>query len=142
MIALDTNILVYAHRSGAAQHRAAKGALETASRHEWGWGIALPSVGEFWRVVTHPQSSGGPSSPALAGSFLDAMYRAGAQVLIPGAGFASTLAATAIALDVSGSRIFDLQIALIARNAGADVIWTHDQRFFTVPGLEVEDPLT
>lgn len=44
-------------------------------------------------------------------------------------------------LGVRGARIFDLQIALIARDNGARELWTHDAGFVTVPGLRVWDPL-
>jgi predicted nucleic acid-binding protein len=43
-----------------------------------------------------------------------------------------------IALD---TQIFDLQIAVIAQEAGAREIWTHDQGFLSLPGLRVVDPL-
>jgi predicted nucleic acid-binding protein len=56
-------------------------------------------------------------------------------------GFAERLAGTAARLNISGPRIFDLQIALLAYEHQARVIWTHDSHFQTVPGLRVEDPL-
>jgi predicted nucleic acid-binding protein len=47
VIAVDTNLLVYAHRSSLPEHRRARRALEQASRDPRGWGIALASVAEF-----------------------------------------------------------------------------------------------
>jgi len=44
-------------------------------------------------------------------------------------------------LQVAGSRIYDLQIALIAFENGATEIWTHDRNFTRIPGLHVHDPL-
>jgi len=40
VIALDTNLLVYAHRTGTAEHHAAARALERASHAPGGWGWA------------------------------------------------------------------------------------------------------
>ena len=70
MIAIDTNLLVYAHRRGLAEHRAAQRAIQRASDDARGWGISVQSIAEFWSVVTHPSSIGGPSSLDGARAFL------------------------------------------------------------------------
>jgi hypothetical protein len=141
MIAIDTDLLVYAHRAGTAQHRAARRAIERASREPRGWGIAAPCVAEFWAVVTHPAARGGPSSAAQAAGFLRALWRAGGHAWEPGPGFASRLVRMAGEVGVRGVRIFDLQVALTALDNGAREIWTHDRQFVPVPGLRVRDPL-
>ena len=58
MIALDTNLLVYAHRSAVAEHRSARQAIVRARTSSGGWGFSLPVVGEFWSVVTHLTAAG------------------------------------------------------------------------------------
>jgi predicted nucleic acid-binding protein len=63
-------------------------------------------------------------------------------VLLPAAHFAERLLSWAVRLNVSGRRIYDLQIALTALDNGAEEIWTHDRQFVTVPGLLVRDPLS
>ena len=63
MIALDTNLLVYAHRSAVAEHRSARQAIVRARTSSGGWGFSLPFVGEFWSVVTHPTAAAGPRLP-------------------------------------------------------------------------------
>ncbi len=141
MIALDTNILVYAHRSGVAEHRAAKRAIEEASESADGWGIPLPFVAEFWAVVTHPTAAGRPSRPGEAERFLNNLVAAGAKILYPRNSAMRRLCELAIQLDVRGARIFDLQIGLTCKEAGATAIWTHDRNFLAVPGLVVSDPL-
>lgn len=141
MIALDTNLLVYAHRAATREHRAARGAIERAAVSD-AWGFAAPVVGEFWAVVTHPAASGRPSTPHEALRFLSALVRAGATVWTPGAGFGVRLAQLAADLGVSGNRVFDLQIALCAFEGGARELWSHDARFVTVPGLRLVAPLT
>lgn len=137
MIALDTNLLVYAHRAGVAQHRPARSAVTRASRSPGGWGFSLPVVVEFWSVVTHPAASGRPSTPEEAFRYLAALETAGAEVWAPGAGFAARLARLATELSVAGPRIFDLQIGLMAFEGGATELWTADRRFVAVPGLAV-----
>jgi uncharacterized protein len=140
MIALDTNLLVYAHRAGVPEHRRAQRAIERASRDAEGWGFSLPVVAEFWSVVTHPALFSRRSTPGEAGRFLKALVEAGAAVWPPGPGLAARLLQLAADLDVAGPRIFDLQIALIAFEGGATSVWTADRRFVSVPGLPVTDP--
>jgi toxin-antitoxin system PIN domain toxin len=140
MIALDTNLLVYAHRSGVAEHKAARIAIERAAAGG-GWGFAAPVVAEFWSVVTHVSATGRPSSADEARRFLLALGEAGAEVWSFGAGFGLRLAQLAADLNVSGNRVFDLQIALCAFEGGARELWTHDARFATVAGLRRVNPL-
>lgn len=141
MIAIDTNLLVYAHRERTPQHTRARKAIERAAAAPRGWGMSAAVLPEFWSVVTHPSSEGRPSTPAQAASFVRALTDAGAAIWLPGPGFGERLLQTASALAVSGPRIFDLQIALAAFEGGATELWTHDAAFITVPGLPVFDPL-
>jgi toxin-antitoxin system PIN domain toxin len=141
MIALDTNLLVYAHRAHTPQHRRARRALEAAAAHPRGWGFAVAVLPEFWSVVTHPSSEGRPSTPAEAAAFVHALTDAGAAVWLQGPGFGDRLVQTAAGLGLSGPRVFDLQIALTAFEGGATELWTHDAAFVTIPGLPLVDPL-
>ena len=141
MIAIDTNLLVYAHRERTPQHKRARQAIERAAAAPRGWGMSAAVLPEFWSVVTHPSSEGRPSTPAQATAFVRALTDAGAVIWLPGPGFGERLLQTASGLAVSGPRIFDLQIALTAFEGGATELWTHDGAFITVPGLPVFDPL-
>lgn len=142
MIALDTNLLVYAHRAGVREHTSARRAIERASEDPRGWGVALGTVTEFWMNVTHPTSVGGPSSSDQARDFLAALLQDGPGVVwMPREPFWNRLLQLASDRNVSGVRIFDLQIALTAFDNGATEIWTHDRDFAAFPGLHVHDPL-
>ncbi|HEV8231656.1 MAG TPA: PIN domain-containing protein [Thermoanaerobaculia bacterium] len=143
MIAIDTNLLVYAHRSAAPENERARSAIERASADSRGWGISLASIAEFWTVVTHaPLVSGPPSTPREARRFLSALLdEAGGRLWMPREAFWERLVETADDLGIRGPRIFDLQIGLTAIDNGAVEIWTHDAGFVSVPGLRVHDPL-
>jgi hypothetical protein len=142
MIAIDTNLLVYAHRRQTAEHRAAQKAIERASADRRGWGIPLPCIAEFWCVVTHPAASGGPSAAKDARRFLDVLVaQGGANVWVPGAGFWERVTRLASDLQVVGPRIFDLQIALVAVENGATELWSHDRGFASLSRLLVRDPI-
>jgi uncharacterized protein len=142
MIALDTNLLIYAHRAGTPEHRRAAAAILKALDDPRGWGICLPTIGEFWSIVTHPGLPGGPSSNTVVLHFFHQLIAEGhGNVWTPGSGFAQRLMGWAVSLKVQGKRIFDLQIAVIALEHGAKEIWTHDRNFVSVPGVTVYDPL-
>lgn len=141
MIVVDTNLLVYAHRSATPEHLAARAALEAASRLTDGWGLATASVLEFWSVVTHPAAAGRPSTAREARAFIEALVAAGARLLAPGPAVAQRILEAADRLRVVGPRVFDLHIAVTALDHGATELWSHDGGFITLPGLRLVDPL-
>lgn len=143
MIALDTNLLVSAHRTGAPEHAAAQRAIEDACNSQRGCGLTIQSAAEFFAVVTHRAAEGGPARPEDAARFLRSLEdEGGLQVFTPGPGFAARLAQSAVDLDVRGARVFDLAIALCALDGGASELWTRDGDFVKVPGLRIRNPLT
>jgi len=141
VIAVDTNLLLYAHRASAPEHRLARATLMHLAGVGAGWCITQPSIAEFWSVATHPTAAGRPSSAREARAFLDGLLIDGGAQLFARSGFAARLLAAATQLEIAGHHIFDLQIALIALEHGATEIWTHDRNFVSVPGLPVHDPL-
>ena len=141
MIALDTNLLIYAHRAGLPEHGAARRAIERAYGNGDSLAFSVFCIAEFWGVVTHPTCSGRPSRPEEAKAFLSGLLAAGARVLHPRDGFTERLMRHACDQKIPGRRIFDLQIALASLEAGATEIWTHDRNFVSLPGLPVKDPL-
>ena len=141
MIALDTNILVYAHRSAVKEHERAKQVIEEVAASSGGFGFAFSTVCEFWSVVTHPTASGRPSTPAEAAAFILSLVEdGGARVWGARPGMTKHLLELAVDLGVSGPRVFDLQLAVLALESGATEIWTHDRGFTRIPGLDVVDP--
>lgn len=142
MIAIDTNLLIYAHRRAVAEHDAARRAIEAACNSTRGWGVAVATLAEFWSIVTHPAASGRPSTPDEAEAFVQMLEtRGGMVVWTAGPEFGTRLVQTAADLNVTGVRVFDLQIALCALDGGATELWTHDRHFVKVPGLRMHDPL-
>ena len=142
MIAIDTNLLIYAHRSAVPEHAASREAIERAASSSRGWGFAAATIAEFWSVVTHPAGLGRPSQPDEARDFvLSLVEDGGARLWQPGPGFGARLLQAAADQALEGTRIFDLQIALTVFDNGATEIWTHDRAFSSIPGLAVNDPL-
>ena len=141
MILLDTNLLVYAHRSGTPEHRAAQNAIERACNSAAVM-IAGPTVAEFFCVVTHPRCTPRPSTATEASAFIHALEESGKiRFCLPNGDFHARLLQLASDLNVHGPRIFDVQIALTGRDNGARQIWTRDKNFQSIPGMTVLDPL-
>lgn len=55
MIAIDTSLLVYAHRADAPFREPAKASLESLAATPREWAIHWPCVHEFIAIVTHPR---------------------------------------------------------------------------------------
>jgi len=62
VIALDTNILVHAHRRGTAHHEPALALLESLSQGPAPYALFWPSLYEFFWVVTHRRVFDPPST--------------------------------------------------------------------------------
>jgi hypothetical protein len=61
MIAIDTNILVYAHREDSPWHEVAFARLAALAESRVAWAIPWPCLHEFLAIVTHPQIYNPPS---------------------------------------------------------------------------------
>jgi hypothetical protein len=72
MIAIDTNLLVYAHRARTPEHARARKAIERAAADDAGWGIAAASLTEFWAVAWsgQPDLRAGPHQSSHEGGCL------------------------------------------------------------------------
>ena len=55
MIAVDTNILVYAHREDASWHESAYARVVELAEGRSPWAIPWPCIHEFLSIVTHPR---------------------------------------------------------------------------------------
>ncbi len=142
MIAVDTNILVYAHREDSAWHPQAKERLTALANSGAPWAIAWPSIHEFLAIVTHPKIYDPPTPLPIA---LDAVrawqHSPGLRFLGEGPGYLETLAKHATAGKVKGPKIHDARIASICLHHGIKRLWTADRDFTSFPDLRCENPL-
>ena len=72
MIAADTNILVYAHRSDSEWHAQARSSIESLAQGRVSWGLPWPCIHEFLAIVSHPRIYDPPSTVAQAREQVDA----------------------------------------------------------------------
>lgn len=130
MIAVDTNVLVHAHRVASPSHRRATGWLRQLAEGEPLWGLPVFCLAEFVRVVTHPRIFSPPSTMGQATSALrDLLASPSLTILSPGERFPSLLLDLLREGDARGNLAFDAQIAAVCLEHGADRLLTTDRDF-------------
>lgn len=141
MIAVDTNILVCAHRSGTAEHARALAWLRHLAESPAPWGLPVFVLGEFLRVVTHPRVFAVPSTVVEATGALEGLLASpGVRVLSPGPRYPAILMDAVRAGRTTGNLAFDAQIAAVCREHGVSLLLTRDRDFTRFPWIRVVDP--
>lgn len=142
MIAVDSNILVYAHREDSPWHAAALDRVRTLAEGRSPWAIPWPCLHEFLAIATHPKIYAPPTPPDLAIAQIDAWLESPSLVLIGEDAFHWTrLKALVTAGKIAGSRVHDARVAAICLQQGIDELWTIDRDFSRIPALRVRNPL-
>ncbi|MFK7850044.1 MAG: type II toxin-antitoxin system VapC family toxin [Akkermansiaceae bacterium] len=142
MIAVDTNILVYAHREDSLWHEIALVRMTELANSGKPWAIPWSSVHEFLAIVTHPKIYKPPTPLATAIGAIDAWQgSSGLRLIGEGSGYFETLSKQAIRGKIKGPRIHDTRIASVCLHHGVKRLWTADRDFSSFPDLRCENPL-
>jgi toxin-antitoxin system PIN domain toxin len=140
LIALDTNILVYAHREEFSEHAQALHWLEHLATGTVPWGLTAFSLGEFVRVVTHARVFDPPTPLQDALGALKALHVSpGLRLLSPGRAYPEHLARALEVARATGNLAFDAQIAAVCREHGVSRLVTRDRDFSRFPWMEILD---
>lgn len=140
MIAVDTNVLVHAHRRDSPQHDSARSALaDLAERRSWA--VPWPCLHEFLAVVTHPRVWLPPSPVDDALRSVADLLGLGVQPLSETGSHAEILTDLLTRSGVSGPRVHDARVAAICLGHEVDELWTADRDFSYFPGLRTRNPL-
>jgi uncharacterized protein len=142
LIAIDTNLLVFAHRADAPDHEAAVTALRPVFEGPSAWALPWPCVHEFISISTHPNIYHPASTLVEAFGFLeDLLSSPQLHLLSEGPGYFEKLRALAEAARVRGPRIHDARIAALCLHHGVAELWTADRDFSFFPQLATRNPL-
>ena len=142
MIAVDTNILVYAHRRDGSLFELASAALRVLAEGTQQWAIPWPCVGEFLSVVTNPRGSTDPTPVAVAVDQVEAWLSSPtAHTLSERPGTWPVLADLLTSSKVTGPRVHDARIAAICLEQGVSELWTADRDYGRFPRLRTRNPL-
>jgi len=136
VIAVDTNVLVHAHRAELPRHRRALEWIVRLSEGGDPWALPVFCLGEFIRVVTHPKLFDPPSGLDVALESLAGLRASPSLVLLsPGPRYPALLDEAARKADARGNLAFDAQIAAVCREHGVGRILTEDRDFARFPGV-------
>ncbi len=142
MIAVDTNILVYAHRAESPFHTQAYASLRSLAEGARPWGIPVACLHEFLAVVTHPKIFSPASTGEQASRQIDAWLASPqAHVLHSGSQHWQVLAELTRKAKLRGGQFHDARIAAICIENGVSVLWSADRDFGRFKALKTFNPL-
>jgi uncharacterized protein len=142
VIAVDMNILVYAHREDSEWHDRAVAAVERLAESAREWAVPWPCLHEFLAIVTHPRIFRTPTPPALAVGQLDAWLESPTLVVRSETDhYLDTFRETVLTSRVTGPRVHDARVAALCQSHGVRELWTADRDFSMIRHLKVRNPL-
>ncbi len=143
MIAVDTNILVHAHRRDADLHEPAAAAVASLAEGLAPWAIPWPCVHEVLAIVTHPRIFDPPSTTAQALAQVEAWLASPSLVLLSERDdHLGVLAELLRSGRIVGPKVHDARIAALCTSSGVSELWTADRDFSRFPSLRTRNPLT
>jgi len=142
LIAVDTNILVYAHREDSPFHDPAATRIAELAEGSATWSIPWPCVHEFLAIVTHPRIYAPPTPLPRALDQVDAWLASPTLVLLAESADHWVALRTILANGrIAGPQVHDARIAALCRQHGVRELWSADRDFNRFPGLAVVNPL-
>ena len=142
MRAVDTNILVYAHRRETAEHEQALELLKELAEGAEGWAIPWPCIYEFFSVVTNARIwKERASSPAQAWEQIAGWTSSPSlQLLSETEEFLTVLERLVKRPRVRGPVVHDARVAALCLAHGVEALISRDRDFGIFPELEIENP--
>ena len=141
MIAVDVNLLVYAHRAELPQHERALRLIEELRRGEAPWAAPGEVLSGVLRLVTNPRVFRTPTPLDEALAFVRALVRSPSFVLLqPTSGHLERFLTLCQRSHATGKLVPDAWLAAIAMEHGC-TWWSCDPDFARFEGLEWVNPL-
>jgi len=142
MIAVDTNILVYAHREDSPFHEQAFRCIAELAESRASWSIPWPCLHEFMAITTHPKIFAPPSPLAAAVAQVEAWLESPSLVLLSEErDHWSILQRIISASKATGPLIHDARIAALCLSHGIKELLTADRDFGRFRDLKTRNPL-
>jgi uncharacterized protein len=143
VIAVDTNVLVYAADADSQFHSACRSWLDRQRARPDAWYTTWPILYEFLRVATHPRVMRRPWSAPAAWEFVTALLASpGLGILVATQRHAAVAEVVISELPhLAGNLFHDAHTAVLMREHGIKQICTRDTDFTRFPFLEVIDPV-
>ncbi len=141
MIAVDTNILVYAHRPEFPFHAPAMTLMSELASGTRPWGMILHCLIEFAGAVSHPRRFLEPSSASRIQDQIEAWMESPTVVLLEdGPPVLDAFLRLMRTGSVSGPMVHDARIAAVCIASGVDELLTCDRDYNHFPALKTRNP--
>lgn len=142
MIAVDTNVLVYAHRADSAWHVPAAETVRSLAEGRASWAIPWACLHEFLAIVTHPRIYDPPTPLDRALDQVDAWLESPTlSVISEGDGYWRTMRPIVAGSQVLGPRVHDARVVALCRRHGVRELLSADRDFGRFKELTVRNPL-
>jgi uncharacterized protein len=142
VIALDTNVLVFAHREDSPFHRQAITCVRSLANARASWAIPWPCVHEFLAIVTHPRIYNPPTPLKQALDQVEAWMESPSLALLGESDHHwDRLKGMLQAGRIAGPQVHDARIAALCDQHGVRELWSADRDFGRFPDLRVSNPL-
>jgi toxin-antitoxin system PIN domain toxin len=139
VIAVDTNVLVYAHREELAPHRRARSRLIELAQGDALWAIPVFCLTEFARVATHPRVFDPPYTVSEIRSAIERLLASPSLMLLhPGERFTGLFLDALQESSATGNLVCDAQIVAVCREHGVTALLTEDRDFARFPGFATQ----
>lgn len=142
MIAVDANLLVYAHRRDSPWFEPAQRILRQLVEGSAPWAVPWPCVHEFLAISTHPKIYRPPTELSRALDQVTALLASPSiQLLSETTGYWSVLGRLLASGQVTGARVHDARIAALCLSHAVSELWSADRDFSRFPELKTRNPL-
>jgi len=142
MIAVDSNLLVYAHREDSTWHGIAYARIAELAEGRAPWAIPWSCIHEFLAIVTHPRIYSPPTPLENAVDQVEAWLESPTLVVLSeSADYWPLLRSTLLSGRVSGPQVHDARIVTVCQQHGVSELWSADRDFGRFSGLTVRNPL-
>jgi hypothetical protein len=142
VVAVDTNLLVYAHREDSAWHARADQVVQSLAEGPAAWAIPWPCLYEFLAIVTHPRIYRPPTPMKDALLQVDHWLESPTLVLLhEGERFWETAQTVISRSAVQGGAVHDARVAALCLHHGVRTLLSADRDFSRFPALKTENPL-
>lgn len=143
MIAIDTNLLVYAHRRDSPWHEQASRRIRDLAEGTASWAIPWPCIHEFLAIVTHERIYRPPSPTSKALDQIKAWLESPSLILLSETDdYLATLTELVATARITGPRIHDARIAALCLHANVRELLSADRDFSRFGALKTRNPLT
>jgi len=142
MIAIDTNLLVYAHREDTDFHDRAFRVLKELAESGSSWAIPWPCLHEFLAITTHPRIFNPPSPLSIAIKAMEVWLAVPSCVMLAeGPGYFEVLSNLMNRSKIAGPKVHDARVAALCLHHGVRELWTADRDFSRFADLRTTNPL-